>query len=63
MMFREGVKPVGEVWEGPKCKDVSIHLQSINIIIIIIKRNTVSAVQEGSPLFSTIQKAHSYSFE
>lgn len=48
-MFREGVKPVREVWEGPKSKDVAL--------------NIVSAVQEGFHLFFTIQEAHSYSFE
>ena len=50
-MFREGVKPVREVWEGPKYKDVAL------------KRNIVSAAQEGSHSFCTIQEAHSYSFE
>jgi len=50
-MFRKGVKPVKEVWEGPKCKNVAL------------KRNIVSAVQKGSHLFFTIQEAHSYSFE
>lgn len=50
-MFREGVKPVREVWEGPRCKHAAL------------KRNIVSPLQEGSHLFFTIQEAHSYSFE
>jgi hypothetical protein len=50
-MLRECDKPVREVWEGPKCTDVAL------------KRNIVSAVQEGSHFFFTIQEAHFYSFE
>ena len=50
-MFREGVKPVRELWEGHKCKDVPLT------------QNTVGAVQKESHLFFSIQEAHSCSFE